>query len=174
MQREFEGTGPHRLYSGLGTGLYPVLMLLRPLLERIGGRLGYGFSQRLGQYPDGDAAMDGSPTVWLHASSVGEVQAAIVLVPALLSTLGQRRVVVTTTTEQGHRLACSRMPAEVSCLMAPLDLPQAVDNALRRLRPCCYICLETELWPVMLTKARQAGVAMLLLNGRLSQDSFDR
>lgn len=174
MQRRFEGTVPHRLYSGLGTGLYPVLMLLRPLLERIGGRLGYGFSQRLGHYPDGDAAMDGSPTVWLHASSVGEVQAAIVLVHALLPTLGQKRVVVTSTTEQGHRLARSRMPVGVSCLMAPLDLPQAVDNALRRLRPCCYICLETELWPVMLTRARQAGVAMLLLNGRLSQNSLDR
>jgi len=174
MQREFEGTVPHRLYCGLGTGLYPVLMLLRPLLERIGGRLGYGFSQRLGQYPDGSLGAESSPTVWLHASSVGEVQAAIVLVQALLPALGQRRVVVTSTTEQGHRLACSRMPAEVSCLMAPLDLPQAVDNALRRLRPCCYICLETELWPVMLTKARRAGVAMLLLNGRLSQNSYDR
>lgn len=174
MQRGFEGTVPHRFYSGLGTGLYPVLMLLRPLLERIGGRLGHGFSQRLGQYPDGDAVVDGSPTVWLHASSVGEVQAAIVLVHALLPALGQKRVVVTSTTEQGHRLARSRMPAGVACLMAPLDLPQAVDNAMRRLRPCCYICLETELWPVMLTKARQAGVAMLLLNGRLSQNSFDR
>ena len=151
-----------------------MLLLLRPLLQRIGGRLAYGFPQRLGQYSDGDIVAVHSPTIWLHASSVGEVQAAIVLVQALLPALDQRQVVVTSTTEQGHRLACSRMPTEVICLMAPLDLPQAVDTALRRLRPCCYICLETELWPVMLAKVRQVGIPMVLLNGRLSPRSFNR
>ncbi|NLX19260.1 MAG: 3-deoxy-D-manno-octulosonic acid transferase [Desulfobulbus sp.] len=151
-----------------------MLFLIRPLLERFSGRLTYGFAQRLGRYPDEVRAAEDVQTVWLHASSVGEVQAAIVLVHALLPFLGPRRIVVTSMTEQGHRLADSRMPDKVLCLMAPLDLPQAVSNALRSIRPCCYICLETELWPVMLTRVRQTGIPMLLLNGRLSQRSFHR
>lgn len=177
MQKQLEETLLYRIYSGFGAGLYPVLMLLCPLLERMSGRLGYGFSQRLGQYRERERVADRSSSIqaiWLHAASVGEVQAATVLVQALLPLLGQKRVIVTSTTEQGHRLASRRMPAGVSCLMAPLDLPQAVDKAIQKIRPCSFICLETELWPVMLTKMRQAGVTMLLLNGRLSERSLSR
>lgn len=168
----------HQLYTGLGTGVYPLLLLLRPLIEAAGGRFAYGLAQRLGRYAGTHAeekptARAGARTVWLHASSVGEVQAAIILTGALLETLDDVTVVVSSTTEQGHRLASSRLPAAL-CLMAPLDLPQAVRRALRTLRPDCYVCLETELWPVMLTEARRAGIPMLLLNGRLSSRSFRR
>ena len=165
----------HQLYSGLGTGVYLLLLLLRPLVEAFGGRFAYGFSQRLGRYPRQVLPdRSGSQTLWVHAASVGEVQAAIVLVTGLLSAISDVRIVVTSTTEQGNRLARSRMPETVSCLMAPLDLPQAVRRALQALRPDCYICLETELWPVMLTHAKNAKIPLLLLNGRLSQRSFDR
>jgi 3-deoxy-D-manno-octulosonic-acid transferase len=66
------------------------------------------------------------------------------------------------------------MPQAVFCLLAPLDLPQAVRHALQILRPDGYVCLETELWPVMLTETRRAGIPMLLLNGRLSLRSLRR
>jgi 3-deoxy-D-manno-octulosonic-acid transferase len=175
MHGRIEGLLLHQLYSGLGTGAYLLLLLLRPLVETLGGRLAYGFSQRLGRYPR-QVPVDRSACriVWVHASSVGEVQAAIVLVTKLLSDISGLRIVVTSTTEQGNRLARSRMPADVSCLMAPLDLPQAVRRALRTLRPDCYICLETELWPVMLAQVQSEKVPALLLNGRLSRRSFDR
>lgn len=175
MGERGKGALLHQLYSGLGAGAYLLLELFRPLIEALGGRFAYGFSQRLGRYPRREFTdRSGGQTLWLHASSVGEVQAALVLVTALHADLHALRIVVTSTTEQGNRLARSRMPATVSCLMAPLDLPQAVRGALRTLRPDCYICLETELWPVMLTEVRRAKVPMLLLNGRLSQRSFDR
>jgi len=159
---------------GLGRGAYPFLVLLRPLIEAVGGRFAYGISQRLGRYTGREAmARSGGRTVWLHASSVGEVQAAIILIGALRDTIGNATIVVTTTTEQGHRLASSRLPTAV-CLMAPLDLPQAVRRAVRTLRPDCYVCLETEIWPAMLTEVRRAGISMLLLNGRISPRSFRR
>jgi 3-deoxy-D-manno-octulosonic-acid transferase len=165
----------HQLYSGLGASIYPLLLLLQPLFEALGGRIALGFAQRLGRYPQPvPAERPGCLTVWIHASSVGEVQAAIVLVTELVRDDPNLRIVVTSTTEQGNRLARSRMPENVSCLMAPLDLPQAVRRALRVLQPDCYICLETELWPVMLTQARKARIPLVLLNGRLSQRSFDR
>lgn len=165
----------HQLYSGLGAGVYPLLQLLRPFIEPIGGRVAHGWSQRLGIYSEHVLIpKPGWRTLWLHAASVGEVQAALVLVRAVLESTDRVRIVVTSTTEQGQRLAASRMPAEVPCLMAPLDAPQAVRRALRTLRPDGYVCLETELWPVMLVEAQRAGVPLLLLNGRLSQRSFKR
>lgn len=165
----------HQLYSGLGAGVYPVLRLLRPFIEPIGGRVAHGWSQRLGIYPE--HLLIPKPecrTLWLHAASVGEVQAALILVKTVLDSTDRVRIVVTSTTEQGQRLAASRMPKGVACLIAPLDVPQAVRRALRTLRPDGYVCLETELWPVMLVEAKRTGIPMLLLNGRLSQRSFER
>ena len=112
--------------------------------------------------------------LWLHASSVGEVQAAILLIGELQRTEPNLRLVLTSMTEQGNRLARARLPQSVTCLMAPLDLLPAVRRALRLLRPDLYVCLETELWPTLLTEARRAHLPMLLLNGRLSQRSLGR
>jgi 3-deoxy-D-manno-octulosonic-acid transferase len=166
---------PHQLYSGLGTGLYPVLMLLRPLLERIGGRLAYGFSQRLGPYPDGKCLARMAP----QRSGCTPHRWARCRRRSFLSAHSEQLLGIDDgghlDNGAGNRLARSRMPAGVSCLMAPLDLPQAVRRAMRRLRPDCYICLETELWPVMLHQGSGGEVfRLLLLNGRLSQRSFDR
>jgi 3-deoxy-D-manno-octulosonic-acid transferase len=105
---------------------------------------------------------------------VGEAQAAIILIVELLRTGEELQIILTSTTEQGNRMARSRLPASVWCLMAPLDVPQAVRRTLLVLRPDVYICLETELWPVMLTTLRKMGVPMLMLNGRLSERSSRR
>ncbi len=163
------------LYRTLGYVLYALLVLLLPLLRLLGGRYGYELEQRLGRYQS-LAKMDapGVTTLWLHASSVGEVQAALILLDALLTPDGSLRLVLTTTTEQGHRMALARIGERVACLLAPLDLAPAVNRALCTLRPDLYIGLETELWPVLLTTLAQHGVDKLLLNGRLSQRSLHR
>ena len=163
------------LYRALGTGLYLILLLLFPLIRFLGGRYGYGLEQRLGRYAESvGTTIPGCRTVWIHASSVGEAQAAIILIIELLRNGEALQIILTSTTEQGNRMARSRLPEVVWCLMAPLDVPQAVRRALRVLRPDVYICLETELWPVMLTTLRKTGVPMLMLNGRLSERSSHR
>ena len=132
----------------------------------------YRYAERLGLYED--AAFGPDPAVWVHAASVGEVQAALVLLGALAEKYGRHRFVLSCTTKQGHELARARLPQEVVCVMAPLDMPQAVDRAIRAIRPCLYICLETELWPLLLHRLRERGAPMLLLNARLSERSFSR
>lgn len=166
---------PYLLYSVLGTGLYLLLLLFSPLVRFWGGRYGYGLEQRFGWYPDiAGRKIAGCRTVWIHASSVGEAQAAIVLVIELLKAGEELQIVLTSATEQGNRVARSRLPDSVFCLMAPFDAPLVVRRTLRTLRPDVYICLETELWPVLLTEVREAGIPMLLLNGRLSERSYSR
>ena len=163
------------LYSALGTGLYCILALLSPLARLVGGRWGYGLEQRLGRYP-GRVALrrSGHSILWMHASSVGETQAAVILIDALLRSCAPLRIFLTSTTEQGHRMAQNRLAEKAVCLLAPLDAPPAVRRAIRSLRPDLYIGLETELWPVLLTRLRAAGVPLLLLNGRISERSEER
>ena len=161
------------LYGCIGTTGYCILRPLLSLLLPIGGRYFSALDQRLGIYTD-DFSKRGhdSVRIWLHASSVGEVQAAATLVSALSQTYGGVEYILTSTTEQGHAHARKNMPDEVSCLMAPLDVPVIVRKALHTLAPDMYICLETELWPAMLKEAQAKGVVTGILNGRISERSF--
>jgi 3-deoxy-D-manno-octulosonic-acid transferase len=133
---------------------------------------GWKIEQRLGKYQH-LAAQSGS-LLWIHAASVGEVQAARALIAALTEQISGCRFFLTAMTRQGLESARARLSQTVRCELAPIDTPQAVTAALRAVRPDMYICLETELWPTMLLETGKAGIPMLLLNGRLTERSFRR
>lgn len=166
----------YNFYRITGAILYPLLVTVSPLLDRLlpNGQL----TQRLGRYQDLEQAATGAKRrrrgrlIWIHAASVGEVQAARALIAVLADTLPDAEIFLTTMTRQGRAVARSLLPARIRCELAPLDISQAVAKAVRRVQPDLYICLETEFWPVMLTTMRRAGVPLLLLNGRISENSF--
>ena len=170
------------IYRLAGFFLYPLICLAAPIIRLFPGRIAYNFSQRLGVYGTGGNTdfLDNTdnntdkPSVWLHAASVGEMQAALILLNALRATYTDYRYILSSTTKQGCQLAQSRLPREVACIIAPLDMPQAVNKAIQAIRPVLYICLETELWPQLLTTLQVQQVPMLLLNGRLSARSLER
>ena len=148
--------------------VHVLLVVLTPLLKLVVP--GWEIEQRLGGFPAIDRDKH-STMIWIHAASIGEVQAARALIAALIDLQCGCRFVLTTMTRQGKEVALSQLDANVCCGLAPLDTPQAVAKALQTVRPDMYICLETELWPMMLTRTRQAGIPMLLLNGRMSERS---
>jgi 3-deoxy-D-manno-octulosonic-acid transferase len=86
----------------------------------------------------------------------------------------EANVVITTVTEQGLKLARQSMGRQATCLIAPLDLPGAVNRAIKSIKPDIYLCLETELWPNTLAGLRKSGTPCFLLNARLSERSFRR
>ena len=156
------------LYRILGAVVHVLLVVATPLLKVFVP--GWEIEQRLGRFPE--IRRDGHSTIiWIHAASIGEVQAARALIAALVAQQCGCRFVLTTMTRQGREVALSQLEADVCCGLAPMDTPQAVARALQTVRPDMYICLETELWPMMLTRTRQAGIPMLLLNGRMSERS---
>ncbi len=132
----------------------------------ITGKHREGLRQRLAWYP---ALPDTTKRrIWLHAASVGEVQAASVLIAALSERYPEAELLLTTTTIHGRKFAEQQLEG-VICLLAPLDVPGVVRRAVRQLRPDVYLCLETEFWPVLLQKLAKEKVPALLLNGRMSQ-----
>ncbi len=161
----------YNLYQTAGAILHPLLCIVAPVLRLLWPE--WQVEQRLGRYRGVDRSGQES-LIWMHAASVGEVQAARALIAILEHKLPEALIFLTVMTRQGREVALSQLPAHVRCELAPVDTPQAVNKALWILRPNLYICLETELWPVMLTEARQRKIPMLLLNGRLSEQSFKR
>ncbi len=159
-------------YSIFGTSCYLILHLLLPILKHLNERYSYGIEQRLGKY--NAVAIDGTKkTIWIHASSIGEVKVGVILIKELTSGFPGIQFVLTCTTAQGQKLAGKLVSEDTICLMAPIDVWVAVRKAIRFIDPDIYICIETELWPVMLKQVK-ATAKVLLLNGRISERSYRR
>jgi len=114
----------------------------------------------------------GSRVIWLHAVSVGEVQAAQPVLRALLDRYPDYSLLVTTVTPTGSAHVLSAFGSEVAHVYAPYDLPGAVTRFFDRVRPCVAIVMETELWPNLFSACRRRSIPLLLLNARLSEKSM--
>lgn len=109
--------------------------------------------------------------VWLHAVSVGEVNAALPLIEALLRHHPHLPLTVTTITPTGSAQLRRHLGQRVAHCYLPYDAPGAVCRFFDRLRPRLGIIMETELWPNLFVVARNRGIPIVLANARLSERS---
>ena len=157
-------------------GLYVVaLYLLAPVtvyhLIWRGFRQGEYFqrwNERYAVYGDAPHAA----TVWVHAVSVGEVNAAAPLVNALRTRRPDLKFLVTSITPTGSARIRALWGDKVEHVYLPYDLPGAVSRFLRHYRPKLALVLETELWPNLLFGCRDHGVPAYIVNARLSERSL--
>lgn len=127
-------------------------------------------AQRLGFVP----LRPGPLRFWVHAVSVGEVTAAVPLVRGLRARWPDTAVVVSTVTGTGARVARDRLRESEATFVLPLDLAHVARRAVARVRPRCFLALETELWPNLFLSLDEAGIPVGVVNGRISDRSFRR
>jgi 3-deoxy-D-manno-octulosonic-acid transferase len=152
---------------------FPVLLLYNLSQGKFNERL----LERLGRYPNGLKPRNDSPDkrpVWVHAVSVGEVKAAVALVRRIQEQIPDVPLLLSTTTPAGRETAERLLGKEIPVIYYPLDFYLCVKRALRFFRPQLFIGLETELWPNFLYYADRLGSRLVLVNGRLSERSFNR
>lgn len=113
-----------------------------------------------------------APVLWVHAVSMGEVNAAAPLIDSLLASHPQRRVLVTTITPTGSARVRTLWGARVEHVYLPYDLSGAVRRFLAHYRPSLGLIVETELWPNLLFCCRDAGIPVYIVNARLSARSL--
>ena len=157
------------LYSAL---LAVVLVLGSPywLFEMLRhGKHRRGIRQRLGAVPVPFRTTQ--PSIWIHAVSVGEVLAVSELVPALRTDFPDHRVVISTTTDSGQKLASARFGAE-NVFYFPFDFAFAARRWIAALRPSLIVIAETEFWPNFLRVACQSGARIAVVNARISDRSL--
>jgi 3-deoxy-D-manno-octulosonic-acid transferase len=167
----------YALYSLLtvaGMLLFSPYFLLRGLVQ---GKYLSNMPERLGWRFPPELRVGNSPgskekSIWIHAVSVGEVLAVLPLAQQLKERFPLRRLVVSTTTVTGQKLACERMPFADAVFYFPLDWRGPVRRALTAVRAEAVIIVETEIWPNFLRECRRAEVPVIFVNGRLSERSF--
>ncbi len=160
----------HTTYNTLISGLSPVIfsgLLVKGLRtpaykER--------WSERLGRPP----FQSGKGTIWLHAVSVGEIQAAIPLLDKLQARHPDREILVTTTTPTGSQQLCSELGDSVLHCYMPYDFPFAVSHFLAATRPALAVIMENEIWPNIFRECSRNGIPLILANARISPSSFRR
>lgn len=152
------------LYSLLLYLLLPAVLLRVAWRARQAGAGGHGIAERLGFV----APAAGRPLL-IHCVSVGETQAAVPLVEALLQR-GERPW-VTSTTLTGAARVRAQFGERVAHSFLPVDTPGAVSRFLDRVRPRALLVMETEIWPNLVAACRARGVPVILVNARLSEKS---
>jgi 3-deoxy-D-manno-octulosonic-acid transferase len=105
--------------------------------------------------------------IWVHAVSVGEVQAAAVLIAALRVRAPGLQITLSCATPTGRARARAVLPG-LDVRYAPYDLPGCVARSFARLRPRLLLVMETELWPNLLHAAWARGVPTLIASARVS------
>ena len=155
------------LYSLLLYLLLPVVLLRLWLRGRSDPACRRHWAERLGRdLPQGRGG------VWLHAVSVGEVSAAEPLLRALLARDPDRPVLVTVSTPGGRQTLQRLFGDTVQCRYLPYDLPGPARWFVASLQPDVAIFMEVELWPNLYAELAARGIALYLVNARLSERSW--
>lgn len=110
--------------------------------------------------------------IWVHAVSVGEFNAAVPLIEALMKRFPERPMVVTTITPTGSSRVQSVLGARVFHVYLPYDLPGSVRRFLDRTKPKLAVVMETEIWPNLYLSCSSRKIPILIANARLSERSL--
>ena len=109
--------------------------------------------------------------IWVHAVSVGEVNASIPLLRRLKEDYEDIEILVTTTTPTGSKLVLERLGSSIQHQYLPVDIPICINKFLNVWQPKILILLETEIWPNLLHYCKKRGICTALVNARLSEKS---
>jgi len=110
--------------------------------------------------------------LWIHAVSVGEVNAAAPLLKALRERHPGQALLVTTTTPTGSARVRALWGDTVHHVYLPYDLPGAVRNFIEHFRPQLAVVMETEIWPNLFAELERREIPAIIANARLSQRSL--
>jgi 3-deoxy-D-manno-octulosonic-acid transferase len=153
----------YRLAWLLALPVLPVRLFLRGLKEP-------GYFHHWAERFGGGQVVPNHPA-WIHAVSVGEMQAAAPLVLALQSHYPEIPILLTCMTATGREAAHRLYGEAVPVRYLPYDFPWAVNRFLQRNRPCLGVLMETEIWPTLVSICYADRIPMYLANARLSEKS---
>ncbi|HID97833.1 MAG TPA: 3-deoxy-D-manno-octulosonic acid transferase [Thermodesulfobacteriaceae bacterium] len=131
--------------------------------------------ERFGRLPDAVGLSGRSPRIWIHALSVGEVNAASVLADGIREKWPGAGIVCSAATAMGLEALRQKMGDSADIVtICPYDIPCLVRRFIRALKPECFVLVETDIWPNIVWGLKKQGVPVVLVNGRLSSRSARR
>ncbi len=128
-----------------------------------------GWAQRLGKIAHKNP---GKKCIWLHAVSVGEVNAAKTIVNELEKRFNDYEIVISATTDTGFARANALFGENLQVFFFPLDFSWIMRRAFGNIRPAICLLMELEVWPNFVQIAQKLNTPVIVVNGRISKKSF--
>jgi len=153
--------------------LLAVLLVSPKLLYRVVRQNRYrrGWGERFGKISRNSPQ---SRCIWIHAVSVGEVNATRTLIKELAGRFNGYEIVLSTSTDTGFARASTLFGDHYKVFYFPLDFSWIMRRAFARIRPAICLLMELEAWPNFLHIARSAKIPVVVVNGRISDKSYAR
>ncbi len=130
-----------------------------------------GWAQRFGRVSRRSPA---KRCIWLHAVSMGEVNAAKTIVEELARRFSDFEIVISTTTDTGFARAMSLFSRNHAVFYFPFDFSRVMRRAFDNIQPAICLLMELEVWPNFVSLAQQRNVPVVVINGRISDRGFAR
>jgi 3-deoxy-D-manno-octulosonic-acid transferase len=130
-----------------------------------------GWAQRFGKITRNNT---GEKCVWLHAVSVGEVNAAKTIIDEMQKKFSNYEIVISTTTDTGFARASNIFGEDFKIFYFPLDFSWIMRRAFHRINPSLCLLMELEVWPNFVHVAQKLSVPVIVVNGRISDKSLSR
>jgi len=130
----------------------------RSYVDRLSQRFGFGF-------PKVDRC------IWVHAVSVGEVQAAVPLINSLIDRFPDQQLVVTTVTPTGAARVVALFGEKVVHCYIPFEFPNAIRSFFSSICPSAAMIMETEIWPNLYRGCGVRNIPLILVSARISPKS---
>jgi 3-deoxy-D-manno-octulosonic-acid transferase len=164
----------HYLYNVLT--VFFVIFMMPMLIYRL--FLEEGFGERLKQSfglisADTLKKIANKNAIWLHAASVGEIVATSPIVKEIRREMPNSTIIISVVTANGYTMAQRIITEADGVIFFPFDLPYLSYSVVKRIRPSILLLVETELWPNFLKTARKFQIPVVMVNGRISEKSFN-
>ena len=156
------------IYHTLTYILLPFLILFwfakslsnKSYLDRLTQRFGFGYPKLK------------SGSIWIHAVSVGEVQASIPLVNELKLHYPYKEIIITTVTPTGSKQVKNIFKGAVKTSYIPFETNFAIKNFFNSIKPSVALIMETEIWPNLYKECGTRGIPLILVSARISEKSL--
>jgi len=156
------------LYTTLFTLSIPLLILR--LIWR-GFRAPAYWKRWAERFGGGPQINSSKPIIWIHAVSVGEVEACRPIANALRKEYPNHQLLITTMTPTGSARVKAIFSDSVAHCYLPYDIPFAIKRFLNKTNPTFGIIMETEIWPNLLSTNHKRNIPLFLANARMSERS---
>lgn len=151
------------LFAGLA---YSPVIVYRAIRH---GRYRTGWAQRFGKI---SRRSPEKKCIWLHAVSVGEINAAITIIKELETRFGDFEIVISTTTDTGFAQATNLFNQDHQVFYFPFDFSWVTRRSFGNIRPAICLLMELEVWPNFISLAKRLDVPVVVVNGRISDKSY--
>ena len=156
-------------------GCEVLFKIFYPLISFALKRGGYSddaIKRKLGKFDTPN--FEGEKVIMFHGVSVGEINAIEKLIKTVRAEFSEVKIVVTTGTNTGQEIANKKL-GETADLITyfPFDTPSCVKRFLDNVKPDVVLMAETEIWPNFLEGCKQNGVTVFIINGRISDRTFN-